>query len=215
MPPQERQQQAVQPAEVLPQVLLPDARLVLPISEIRSPMAAILDPSVAGDRPGKALHPRRQTAGVIARLDGLPAAAQAAVGTVAAPDRDRAFQRKYRFLGASGVGRLGPKRLQPVQKAGLKSPGVQQHQDPSKDVLVGGIGRQGEQVAQPILSEVGAADNSGRFAGAGQHGLQGGDHDADQRVVSGVRGGRVPQFGEKATISFKPARTIVAIDRSP
>ena len=75
---QERQREAVQPGEVLAQVPLADPRFVLAKRHIEAPMTAILDAPVAPHRAGELLHVHRQTADVVADLDGLLPLTQAA-----------------------------------------------------------------------------------------------------------------------------------------
>src|SRR5260370_24941760 len=52
-------------------MLVADARFVLPIRDIETPMAAILDSAMAPHRVSKLLDTHRQAADVIARLDRL------------------------------------------------------------------------------------------------------------------------------------------------
>ena len=68
---QQRQCEASQPCKVLTHVLIPDARLILAIGDIQTPVTTIFNAPMTADRVGEPLHVHRQTADVVADLNRL------------------------------------------------------------------------------------------------------------------------------------------------
>ena len=68
---QQRQREAIEPCKVFTQVLIPNARLILAIGEIETPMTTVFNTPMTADRVGESLHAHRKTADVIANLNRL------------------------------------------------------------------------------------------------------------------------------------------------
>src|SRR5512135_3220837 len=68
---QQRESQATEPCKVLTHVFILNARLVLAIGDIETPVTAIFNAPMTADGVGEALHAHPQTADVIANLNRL------------------------------------------------------------------------------------------------------------------------------------------------
>src|SRR5439155_16594081 len=68
---QQRQCEASQPCKVFSHVLIPNARLILAIGDIQTPVTTIFNPPMTADRVGESLHAHRKTANVVADFDRL------------------------------------------------------------------------------------------------------------------------------------------------
>src|SRR5262245_17088228 len=68
---QQRQRQSIEPGTILPQLLVPNPRLILAVDDVQTPMTTILDTPVTPHGMCEPLHAHFQTADVIANLDRL------------------------------------------------------------------------------------------------------------------------------------------------